>query len=160
MSNVTPCLWFDSQAEEAANFYCSTFRDGKVGEINRYPEAAVEVSGKPAGSVLTVEFEIEGQKFIALNGGPVFKFTEAISFMIKRETQEELDELSNKLAAGGEIQNCGWVVDKFGVAWQIVPSVLEKMMHDKDPERYERVNEVLMDMKQIDIDKLQKAYMG
>jgi predicted 3-demethylubiquinone-9 3-methyltransferase (glyoxalase superfamily) len=160
MQNVTPCLWFDDQAEEAANFYVSIFRDAKLGEVNRYAASAEEVSNKPAGSVLTVEFEVEGQKFIALNGGPIFKFTEAISFMIKRETQEELDELSSKLSAGGEIQPCGWVVDKFGVAWQIIPSVLEKMMHDKDSERYERVTAALMEMKQIDIGLLQKAYMG
>ena len=121
MQKITPCLWFDSQAEEAANFYVSIFKNSKIGNITRYGEAGAKVSGRPKGSVMTVTFEIEGQDFMALNGGPHFKFSEAISFMVNCETQEEIDEMWEKLSDGGEKGQCGWLKDKYGLSWQIAP---------------------------------------
>lgn len=158
MQKITPFLWFDDDAEEAAKFYTSVFKNAKIVAVTRYDEAGAKASGKPVGSAMTVAFEIEGQPFTALNGGPVFKFTEAISFVIACETQGEIDELWEKLSAHPESEQCGWLKDKFGLSWQIVPSVLGKMLGDKDPEKAGRVMQVMMQMKKIDIGTLQKAY--
>ncbi|MFA6973868.1 MAG: VOC family protein [Parcubacteria group bacterium] len=157
---ITPNLWFDSQAEEAANFYVSIFKNAKIGSVARYPKAAEEVSGKKAGSVMTVAFEIEGQQFVAMNGGPTFKLSEAVSFVISCEDQAEVDYYWEKLTAGGDpqAQICGWLKDKFGLSWQVVPTVLEEMMQDKNPEKSERVMAALLEMKKIDIAVLRAAY--
>jgi predicted 3-demethylubiquinone-9 3-methyltransferase (glyoxalase superfamily) len=160
MQKITPFLWFDSQAEEAANFYVSVFNNAKVMNIARYGEAGAEASGRAKGSVMTVTFELEGQEFVALNGGPFFAFSPAISFVVNCATQEEVDELWDKLAAGGDekAQQCGWLQDKYGMSWQIVPSVLEEMLRDKDPAKSERVMKAMLQMKKIDIETLQQAY--
>ncbi len=163
MQKITPFLWFDDQAEEAANFYTSIFKNSKIGRILRYGAKAAKVSksGRPAESVLNVEFEIEGQKFVALNGGPLFQFNESISFVVNCETQEEVDYFWEKLAAdGGEESQCGWLKDKFGLSWQVVPTVLIDMLHDKDSEKSERVTEAMFQMKKINIEKLKAAYGG
>ena len=154
MQKITPYLWFDNQAEEAANFYVSIFNNSKILNISRYGEAGPG----PAGTVLTVSFELEGQQFTALNGGPAFKFTEAISFFVDCKSQEEVDELWEKLTEGGEEQPCGWLKDKFGLSWQIVPTVLIEMLNDPDPEKSKRVTEAMLQMKQIDIPTLEQAY--
>src|SRR5947207_10398098 len=136
MQKITPLLWFDDQAEEAVNFYTALFKNSKIGRIFRYNEEAAEKTGRPVGSVLTIEFEVEGQKFVALNGGPLFKFNESISFVVNYETQQEVDYFWEKLTAdGGEESQCGWLKDKFGVSWQVVPTVLIEMLHDKDSEK-------------------------
>jgi len=154
-------LWFDDQAEEAVNFYTSLFKNSKINRIFRYTEEAAEKTGLPVGSVLTIEFEIEGQKFVALNGGPLFKFNESISFVIDCETQEEVDYFWEKLIAdGGEESACGWLKDKFGLSWQVTPTVLIDMLHDKDPEKAERVMKAMLKMQKIDIPKLKAAYGG
>jgi len=155
-----PFLWFDDQAEEAANFYVSIFKKSKIGNVTRYGEADSEVSGRPKGSVMTVTFQLDGQEFIALNGGPVFKFTEAISFLVNCETQEEVDELWEKLSEGGNEIECGWLKDKYGVTWQIVPTVLNELLNDPDPEKSQRVMKALLKMKKIDIEALKQAYDG
>jgi len=163
MPKITPFLWFDHQAEEAANFYTSIFKNSKVGKILRYGEetAKVSQSGRPVGSVLTIEFEIEGQKFTALNGGPAFTFNESISFVVNCDTQEEVDYFWEKLTAdGGQESQCGWLKDKFGVSWQIVPSVLIEMLHDKDSEKSERAMKAMLQMQRIDIKTLREAYAG
>jgi len=161
MQKITPFLWFDHQAEEAAKFYTSVFKNSKIGRILRYDEASAKAAGRPAGSVLTVEFEIEGQKFTALNGGPAFKFNESISFVLNCETQKEIDYFWEKLTAdGGEESQCGWLKDKFGLSWQITPTVLIDMLHDKDPEKAERVMKAMLQMQKIDINKLKAAYAG
>ena len=163
MQKITPFLWFDDNAEEAVKFYTSIFKNSKVGRILRYSEevAKVSQSGMPAGSALTIEFEIEGQKFVALNGGPEFKFNESISFVVNCETQKEVDYFWEKLAAdGGEESQCGWLRDKFGVSWQVTPTVLIDMLHDKDAERAERVMKAMLQMQKIDIEKLNAAYRG
>ena len=161
MQKITPSLWFDHQAEEAAKFYTSIFKNSKAGRILRYGERAAEKTGRPIGSVLTIEFEIESQKFVALNGGPLFKFNESISFVVNCETQEEVDYFWEKLTAdGGEESACGWLKDKFGVSWQIVPTVLIDMLHDKDSEKSERVTNAMLQMRKIDISKLKTAYEG
>jgi predicted 3-demethylubiquinone-9 3-methyltransferase (glyoxalase superfamily) len=163
MQKITPFLWFDGNAEEAAKFYTSIFKNSKVGRILRYDEevAKVSQSGQPAGSVLTIEFEIEGQKFVALNGGPQFKFNESISFVVNCETQKEVDYFWEKLtAAGGEESQCGWLRDKFGVSWQVTPTVLIDMLHDKDAKKSERVMKAMLQMQKIDIEKLEAAYGG
>jgi predicted 3-demethylubiquinone-9 3-methyltransferase (glyoxalase superfamily) len=161
MQKITPSLWFDHQAEEAAKFYTSIFKNSKAGRILRYSEQAAEKTGRPIGSVLTIEFEIESQKFVALNGGPLFKFNESISFVVNCETQEEVDYFWEKLTAdGGEESACGWLKDKFGVSWQIVPTVLIDMLHDKDSEKSERVTNAMLQMQKIDISKLKTAYEG
>ena len=158
MQKITPSLWFDHQAEEAAKFYTSIFKNSKAGRILRYSERAAEKTGRPIGSVLTIEFEIESQKFVALNGGPLFKFNESISFVVNCETQEEVDYFWEKLTAdGGEESACGWLKDKFGVSWQIVPTVLIDMLHDKDSEKSERVTNAMLQMQKIDIEKLKQA---
>ncbi|MGQ0657905.1 MAG: VOC family protein [Chromatiales bacterium] len=158
MQKITPHLWYDHQAEEAANFYVSIFKNSKIGSVTRYGEEAAKVSGQPKGSVMTVTFQIEGQEFFALNGGPHFTFSPAISFMVKCKTQQEVDELWAKLSEGGEIQQCGWLKDKFGVSWQIVPIVLGEMLHDKNPEKSKRVMQATLQMKKLDIEKLRQAY--
>jgi predicted 3-demethylubiquinone-9 3-methyltransferase (glyoxalase superfamily) len=152
-------LWFDDQAEEASKFYTSVFKNSKVGKSTRYGKAAEKAAGRPAGSVMTVEFELEGQKFTALNGGPVFKFNESISFVVNCETQEEVDYFWEKLSAdGGQESQCGWLKDKFGVSWQIVPTVLIEMLQDKDSEKSERVMKAMLQMQKIDIKTLKEAY--
>ena len=161
MQKITPFLWFDDQAEEAVNFYTSLFKNSKIGRIFRNTEEAAEKTGRPVGSVLTIEFEIEGQKFVALNGGPLFKFNESISFVINCETQEEVDYFWGKLTAdGGEESACGWLKDKFGLSWQVTPTVLIDMLHDKDPEKAERVMKAMLQMQKIEIPKLKAAYGG
>jgi predicted 3-demethylubiquinone-9 3-methyltransferase (glyoxalase superfamily) len=158
MQKITPFLWFDDNAEEAANFYVSVFRNSKIGSVARYGEAGAEVSGRPKGTVMTVAFELDGQEFIALNGGPQFQFTEAISFVVNCETQKEIDDLWEKLSDGGEKVECGWLKDRYGVSWQIVPAVLGEMMTDPDPARSQRVMQALLKMKKIDLAELKKAY--
>lgn len=162
MQNITPCLWFDDQAEEAVNFYVSLFRNSKVVNITRYGEAGAQASGRPEGSVMTATFRLNGQEFMALNGGPVFTFTQAISFVVKCETQEELDGLWQRLSEGGDeqAQQCGWLKDRYGLSWQIVPTVLDEMMQDGDPNKTEQVIKALLPMKKIDIATLKKAYEG
>jgi predicted 3-demethylubiquinone-9 3-methyltransferase (glyoxalase superfamily) len=160
MQKITPCLWFDSNAEEAARFYTSVFKNSKIKTITRYGEAGHEIHGKPAGTVLTVAFELNGQEFTALNGGPVFKFNEAISFQVNCEDQEELDYYWEKLREGGDesAQQCGWLKDKYG--WQIVPTVLSELLKDRDPAKSERVMTALLQMKKLDIKGLKQAYDG
>ena len=160
MQKITPCLWFDDKAEEAAKFYVSIFKNSKLGKIARYGEAGAEVSGRPKGSVMTVTFQLDGQEFMALNGGPHFKFTEAISLVVNCKTQEEVDEMWEKLSAGGEKGVCGWLKDKYGLSWQLVPTVVEKMFQDKDAKKTERVMKALLQMKKLDIKKLKQAYEG
>jgi predicted 3-demethylubiquinone-9 3-methyltransferase (glyoxalase superfamily) len=159
LQKITPFLWFDSQAEEAARFYTGIFKNSKIGKISRYGEAGREVHGRPPGSVMVVEFELEGQKFSALNGGPVFNFTEAISFAISCDTQEEVDHYWDKLTAGGDprAQQCGWLKDKYGVSWQVVPAVLAELMSNLDPAKAGRVMQALRKMKKLDIAELKRA---
>ena len=161
MQKITPFLWFDHQAEEAAKFYTSVFKNSKVGRILRYDEATAKAAGGPVGSVLTIEFEIEGQKFTALNGGPQFKFNESVSFVVYCQTQDEVDYFWQKLTAdGGQESECGWLRDKFGLSWQITPTVLIEMLHDKEPKKSGRVMNAMMQMQKIDISKLKAAYAG
>lgn len=159
---IVPCLWFDSQAEEAARYYTGIFKQSKLGKISRYTEAGHEVHGRPAGSVMTVEFELNGQPFTALNGGPLFKFNEAVSFQIMCETQEEVDHYWNRLTEGGDkqAQQCGWLKDKYGVSWQVVPTVLAELMSDPDKEKAGRAMEALLQMKKLDIAELKRAFEG
>jgi len=154
MKKITPYLWFENQAEEAANYYASIFKNSKIHEIQRYGEAGPG----PAGSAMIVTFELEGQNFIALNGGPQFKFNEAISFYVDCQTQEEVDELWAKLSAGGEEGPCGWLKDKYGLSWQIIPTTLTELLSDPDPEKAERVMKAMLQMSKIDIEGLKKAY--
>jgi len=160
MQKISPCLWFDDQGEEAAKFYTSIFKDSKIGDVTRYGKEGYEIHGREEGTVMTVEFEIEGQKFLALNGGPIFKFNEAISFQEYCETQEEGDYYWEKLSEGGDekAQQCGWLKDKYGVSWQIVPTILIKMLKDKDSEKSQRVMKVMLQMHKLDISTLKKAY--
>jgi predicted 3-demethylubiquinone-9 3-methyltransferase (glyoxalase superfamily) len=160
MQKIIPCLWFDDKAEEAAKFYASIFKDSKIGGVTRYGKEGYEIHGRKAGTVLTVDFEIEGQKFVALNGGPIFKFNEAISFQVRCKTQKEVDYYWEKLSEGGDeqAQQCGWLKDKYGLSWQIVPIVLGKMLQDKDPEKSDRVMRALLQMRKLDIMALRKAY--
>jgi len=158
MNKIIPYLWFDSQAEAAARLYVSLFKNSAVGAITRYSEAGAKASNRPAGSVMTVEFRLEDQDFIALNGGPTFSFSPAISLFVNCRTQKEVDRLYDGLAEGGEVQPCGWVKDKYGVSWQIVPVALGRMLKDKDPQRVERVMRALLEMKKIDIAALKRAY--
>lgn len=153
MFKIKPCLWFDDNAEEAVNFYLSIFKNSKILNVSRYSEGAP----RSAGSVLTIDFQLEGQDFTSLNGGPEFKFTEAISFIVDVETQAELDELWYRLSAGGEEVQCGWLKDKFGLSWQIVPSVLGELMSNPDPVKAANVTAALMKMKKLDIAALQRA---
>jgi predicted 3-demethylubiquinone-9 3-methyltransferase (glyoxalase superfamily) len=158
MQKINPCLWFDDKAEEATKFYVSIFKNSKLGNITRYGEAGAEVSGRPKGSVMTVTFEIEGQEFVALNGGPHFKFSEAISLMVKCETQKEIDEMWEKLSQGGEKGQCGWLKDKYGLSWQIVSPVWDEMLRDKDVKKSERVMKAILQMTKPDIKTLKRAY--
>jgi len=157
---ITPCLWFDDKAEEAVKFYVSIFTNSKVGRIARYGEAGFEIHGRPAGMVMTVEFQLDGQDFVALNGGPVFTFNEAISFQVHCTTQEEVDHYWEQLSKGGDknAQQCGWLKDKYGVSWQIVPTVLGDMLQDKDSEKTNRVMQAVLQMTKLDIKQLKQAY--
>ena len=161
-NRITPCLWFDSQGEEAANFYTSIFGNSRIGKVSRYTEAGREVHGRPPGSAMTVEFELDGQAFTALNGGPQFKFTEAISFQIDCETQDEVDHYWNRLSEGGDpsAQQCGWLKDKYGVSWQVVPRILAERLGDPDPAKAGRVMQAMLPMKKIDIEEIERAYAG
>ena len=156
MQKITPFLWFNDNAEEAMNFYVSIFRNSKTGRISRYGDAGPG----PKGSVMSVTFELDGQEFFALNGGPVFTFTPAISMFVNCETQEEVDELWEKLSAGGEKSRCGWLKDKYGLSWQIIPAALGKLMNDPDPEKSQRVMKAMMQMTKIDIAGLKQAHEG
>jgi predicted 3-demethylubiquinone-9 3-methyltransferase (glyoxalase superfamily) len=160
MQKITPCLWFDDKAEEAAKFYASIFKNSKIGGVTQYGNEGYEIHGMEAGTVMTVDFEIEGQKFVALNGGPMFKFNEAISFQVHCGTQKEVDYYWEKLSEGGDenAQQCGWLKDKYGVSWQIVPNVLGKMLQDKDAKKSERVMKALLQMRKLDIQTLSQAY--
>jgi predicted 3-demethylubiquinone-9 3-methyltransferase (glyoxalase superfamily) len=157
MQKITPFLWFDGQAEAAAKFYTSVFKQSRILNIARYGAASEKPSGKPRGSVMTVAFELAGQKFIALNGGPHFKFTEAISFVVSCRTQREVDYFWKKLSAGGKAVQCGWLKDRYGVSWQIVPTVLGELLSDKDTAKSERVMQALLKMVKLDIKKLKQA---
>lgn len=160
MQKITPHLWFDTQAEEAANFYVSVFKDAKLGAVSRYSQAGQDIHKMPVGSVMTVQFEIEGQTFLALNGGPIFHFNEAISFMVNCETQEEIDYYWDKLSAVPEAEQCGWLKDKFGVSWQVVPTGMAEMLSNPDSDKTQRAMATFMQMKKIDIEQLQQAYNG
>jgi predicted 3-demethylubiquinone-9 3-methyltransferase (glyoxalase superfamily) len=157
MQRITPFLWYDDKAEEAANLYVSIFKNSKIGNSTRYNEASAKVSGRPVGSVMTIEFTLDGQDFVALNGGPHFKFTEAVSFVVNCETQEEVDSLWEKLSEGGEEVQCGWLKDKYGLSWQVVPTILTRLLKDKDPAKAKRVMEAMLKMKKIDIEELKQA---
>jgi len=158
---ITPFLWFDNNAEEAAAFYTSVFKESNIGSESKYDEASSEVSGQPEGSVMIVDFEIAGQKFIALNGGPHFKFTEAVSFVVDCKDQDEVDYYWSRLIAdGGQESQCGWLKDKFGLSWQIVPSVLNELVGSTDKDRSKRAMDAMLKMKKLDIRKLQDAYDG
>jgi predicted 3-demethylubiquinone-9 3-methyltransferase (glyoxalase superfamily) len=156
LPRITPFLWFDDKAEEAANFYVSVFKNSKIGSIARYSDAGPG----PKGSVMTVSFELEGQPFIALNGGPLYTFSPAISFFVDCKTQQEVDELWEKLTAGGGEVECGWLRDKYGLSWQIIPTALLELMQDKDPAKSQRVFKAMLQMTKIDIEGLQRAYRG
>lgn len=160
MQKISPCLWFDDNAEDAVKFYVSIFKNSKVGNVTRYGKEGYEIHKKKEGSVMTIDFEIEGQKFLALNGGPIFKFNEAISFQIYCDTQEEIDCYWEKLTEGGDknAQVCGWLKDKFGVSWQVVPIAMIKMLQDKDSKKTERVMKAMLQMHKLDIDALTEAY--
>ena len=158
MQKITPCLWFESQAEEAVSFYLSVFKDSKITDIERYNHESAKASGQEAGSVMTIIFTLNGNEFMALNGGPVFKFTPAISFMVSCENQEEVNWFWDMLSEGGEEQQCGWLTDKYGVSWQIVPIALAELMGKNDPKKSENLMKALIEMKKIDIDVLKKAY--
>jgi len=154
MQKITTFLWFDNQAEEAATFYVSIFRNSKILDMSHYGD----VGPRPKGSVLVVSFQLEGQNFLALNGGPHFKFTEAISLVVNCESQQEVDEMWEKLSAGGEESRCGWLKDKYGLSWQVVPNVLNEMLQSKDHEKANRVMQAIMQMDKLDINRLKQAY--
>lgn len=155
---LTPCLWFDTQAEQAAHFYTSIFANSQINQISRYGKAGREVHGREPGSVMVVEFELEGQTFTALNGGPIFKFNEAISFQVMCETQDEIDRFWTRLSEGGQEGQCGWLRDRFGLSWQVMPSVLPQMMANARGEQLERMIGAVMKMKKLDLAALQLAY--
>jgi predicted 3-demethylubiquinone-9 3-methyltransferase (glyoxalase superfamily) len=156
MQKITPFLWFDGKAEEAMNFYVSIFKNSKVGTVTRYGEGGPG----PQGTVMSVTFQLDGQDFFALNGGPLFTFSPAISFFVNCETQQEVDELWEKLSEGGKKERCGWLKDKYGLSWQIIPSALGKLLHDKDAGKAKRVMEAMLQMDKIDTTRLQQAYDG
>jgi predicted 3-demethylubiquinone-9 3-methyltransferase (glyoxalase superfamily) len=162
IQRISPCLWFDNQAEEAARFYTGIFDNSKIVTIARYGEAGREIHGRPAGSVMTVAFELDGQAFTALNGGPIFKFNEAVSLQIYCDNQDEVDHYWTKLGQGGakQAQQCGWLKDKYGLSWQVVPRVLIEMVLDPDPEKSQRVFTAMLQMKKLDIAELKRAYAG
>jgi len=159
---ITINLWFDSEAEDAAKFYTGIFKNSKIGKIARYGKAGFEVHHRPAGSVMTVEFELDGQKYLALNGGPIFKFNEAVSFIINCDGQEEVDYYWNRLTAGGDpgAQQCGWLKDKFGVSWQVVPKQMNELLSGGDAQKSQRAFQAMMGMKKIDVAALKRAYDG
>ena len=159
---IVPCLWFDSQAEEAAKYYTGIFKNSKITAVSHYTDVGREIHGRKAGSVMTVAFELDGQEFTALNGGPHFKFNEAISLQVMCETQKEIDHYWDKLSQGGDpsAQQCGWLKDKFGLSWQVGPKVLSEWMADRDQERAGRVMEALLQMKKLDLAELERAYKG
>ncbi len=156
MQKITPFLWFDTQAEEAMNFYVAIFKNSKIGRVTRYGDAGPG----PKGAVMSATFVLDGQEFMALNGGPLFAFTPAISFLVDCNSQEEVDDLWEKLSAGGKPERCGWLKDKFGLSWQIIPSALGEMLNDKDPKKSRRVMQAMLQMNKIDIEGLQRAYSG
>jgi predicted 3-demethylubiquinone-9 3-methyltransferase (glyoxalase superfamily) len=156
MQKITPFLWFDNQAEEAVNFYCSLFKESKIGHISRYSEGGPG----PAGQAIVVPFELFGQEFLALNGGPMFKFTEAVSFVVNCESQQEVDEYWDKLLEGGAPQQCGWLKDKYGLSWQIVPTILGELMSSGDPQKSGCVMQAMMQMVKLDVDGLKRAAEG
>lgn len=158
MQRITPCLWFDDNAEEAVKFYISLFRNSKILQVSHYGEAGSNVAGRPKGSVMTIAFQLDGQDFMALNGGPHFKFTPAISLMVNCETQAEIDQYWDKLSEAGGTQQCGWLTDKFGVSWQIVPATLAQMMQDDQPEKAESVMKAILEMEKLDLPTLERAY--
>lgn len=162
IQKIAPCLWFDNQAEEAAKFYVAIFEDSRIVSVTRYGKAGHEIHRRPAGSVMTVGFEIGGQTFTALNGGPLFKFNEAISLQVLCETQKEIDHYWDALSDGGDpkARQCGWLKDKYGVSWQVVPAALPRLLADAGPERSERVMNALLRMQKLDIDGLKRAYEG
>lgn len=160
MQKITPCLWFDTQAEEAAKFYVSIFKNSQLGPVTRYGDAGAQGSGLPKGSVMTVTFELDGQEFVALNGGPHFKFSEAISLMVKCATQAEVDKIWDTLTEGGAPGECGWLKDKYGLSWQIVSPEWEAMLCDKDPKKSERVMEAILQTGKPDLDKINRAFAG
>ena len=159
---ISPCLWFDHEAEDAARYYTGIFNNSKITDISRYPDAGQEIHGKPAGSVMVAAFELDGQPFTALNGGPIFKFNEAVSFQIECETQEEVDYYWEKLSAGGDpnAQQCGWLKDKFGLSWQVVPKGMHEILNDPDTGKSKRAFEAMLQMKKLDIEGLQRAFAG
>lgn len=159
MQKITPNLWFDQQAEEAANFYVSIFKNASIGKVSRYGKEGYEIHKMPEGTVMVIEFELEGQKFTGLNGGPIFKFSEAISFIVHCDNQEEVDYYWEKLSAGGDekAQQCGWLKDKFGLSWQIVPAILPKLLSNPDNAKAQRAMKAMLQMKKIDIKKLEEA---
>jgi predicted 3-demethylubiquinone-9 3-methyltransferase (glyoxalase superfamily) len=157
---ITPCLWFDTQAEDAAKFYCSAFKNSKINAISRYTDAGQEIHNKPAGSVMMVTFELDGQPFAALNGGPIFKFDEAVSFQIACETQADIDYYWGKLTEGGQEGPCGWLKDKFGLSWQVVPAAISRMMTDPDTTKSARVMNAFLKMKKLDLMAIERAYAG
>lgn len=159
---ITPCLWFDNQAEQAAAFYTAIFKNSRIGRITRYGKEGFEIHGRPAGSVMTVEFVLDGQSFTALNGGPVFRFNEAVSFQVLCETQEEMDFYWERLADGGDeqAQQCGWLKDKFGLSWQVVPNALSEWVGDPGSEQSQRAMKAMLQMKKIDMESIRQAYEG
>lgn len=161
-NRIVPCLWFDSEAEAAAAFYTSIFPDSEILSVTRYTKEGFEVHGRPEGSAMTVEFRIAGQDFVALNGGPVFRFTEAVSFQVTCESQAEIDRYWERLGEGGDpaAQQCGWLKDRFGLSWQIVPAELPEMLRDADTRKVERVTAAFLGMKKFDIAALKRAYAG
>ena len=158
MQKITPFLWFDNKAEEAAKFYVSIFKNSKIVSITPYGEAGAAATGKPKGTVMIVTFQLDGQEFVAINGGPVFTFSPAISLVVNCKTQEEVDWFWEKLSEGGEKEQCGWLKDRYGVSWQIVPTLLSEMLQDKDSKKSERVMKAMLQMNKIDIKVLQQAY--
>ena len=162
VQRIAPCLWFDDQAEDAARFYTGIFKNSRIGRISRYGKAGYEIHGRPAGTVMTVDFELDGMPFTALNGGPAFKFNEAVSFQINCKTQEEIDYYWEKLTAGGDkkAQQCGWLKDKYGLSWQVVPIELVDMVADHTSEKSQRAMTAMLQMKKLDIAALKRAYAG
>lgn len=160
MQKITPFLWFDTQAEDAAKYYVSIFKNSKIGTVSRYGKEGYEIHKQPEGRAMAVDFELDGQGFTALNGGPLFKFNESVSFQVHCETQEEVDYYWNALSAGGDpkAQQCGWLKDKYGLSWQVVPTILPKLLTDKNGEESERVMKALLQMKKLDIAALKRAY--
>ncbi len=162
IQKITPFLWFDNQAEEAVGFYTSIFKNSKIATVTRYGQEGAQASGRPKGTVMTIAFQLEGQEFVALNGGPHFKFTEALSFVVNCDSQDEVDYYWDRLSEGGDpkAQQCGWLKDKYGLSWQIVPAALGELLSDPDPEKSQRVMKVMLQMKKIDIKTLRRASAG